>query len=110
MFINSEGITHMPATQTRSVLQSGTLTPRDLNNLSELKNHGLSLVEVRISQVSAARGKYLESIALPAHTRVVCVMQNRQPVLDLSAVFLNEGDSVYLLTDDEDMVRSLFTI
>lgn len=92
------------------VLQSSTLTPRDLNNMSVLKNHGLHLVEVKISQVSIAKGCLLDSIRLPEHTRVVCVIQDKQPVLKMDGVFLREGDAVYLLTDDEEMVRSLFTI
>ena len=92
------------------VLQSSTLTPRDLNNMSVLKNLGLHLVEVKISQVAAAKGKLLSSIRLPEQTRVVCVIQDKQPVLNIDPVFLREGDSVYLLTDDEEMVRSVFTI
>ena len=99
----------MPAIQSCSVVQSDTFTLRDLSNMSVLKKHGLHLVEVRISQVSAARGKHLESMTLPDRTRVVCVMQEGQPVLNLEAVFLHEGDFVYLFTEDEENVRRLFT-
>lgn len=92
------------------MLQTSDLTPRDLNSLSMLKENGLSMLEVRISQVSFAKGKLLANISLPDNTRVICVLRNRKAIVDLDAVFLEEGDSVYLITDDEDTVRDTFTL
>jgi NhaP-type Na+/H+ and K+/H+ antiporter len=93
-----------------SMLQSSSLTPRDLNNLHMLKEFGLQLVEVKISQVSFSKGQLLSNIMLPENTRVVCVLRRGKPIVELGAVFLEEGDSVYLLTDDEMTVRDVFTV
>lgn len=91
-------------------LQALSLTPRDLNNVTILKSHGLSLVEVKISQVSFAKGHLLNNIQLPENTRVVCVLRNGKAIVELEAVFLEEKDSVYLITDDEETVRQAFII
>jgi len=93
-----------------TMLQTSNLTPRDLSGMSVLKQHGLSLVEVRISQVSFAKGKLLGNIALPENTRIICVLRNNRAILDLDAVFLEEKDAVYLVTDDEDTVRDTFML
>lgn len=86
------------------------LMPRDLNNLASLKNHGLSLVEVKISQVSFAKGMLLSNVPLPDSTRVVCVIRAERAILELDAVFLEERDLVYLITDNERWVRTAFTV
>ncbi|MCE3235898.1 MAG: hypothetical protein K0Q50_2078 [Vampirovibrio sp.] len=91
-------------------LQALSLTPRDLNNVTILKSHGLSLVEVKISQVSFAKGHLLNNIPLPENTRVVCVLRNGKAIVELDAVFLEEKDSIYLITDDEETVRQAFII
>lgn len=91
-------------------LQALSLTPRDLNNVTILKSHGLSLVEVKISQVSFAKGHLLNNISLPENTRVVCVLRNGKAIVELDAVFLEEKDSIYLITDDEETVRQAFII
>lgn len=93
-----------------SALQSAIVTPRDLNNLTMLKELGLSLVDVRISQVSFAKGQLLSNIALPENSRVVCILRNGKPIVDLEAAFLEENDFVYLITDDETLVRHAFTV
>ena len=93
-----------------SVLNPTALTPRDVNNLTVLKELGLSLMEVRISQVSFAKGQLLTNITLPENTRVACVLRNGKPIVDLEAVFLEENDFVYLMTDDETLVRHTFTV
>jgi NhaP-type Na+/H+ and K+/H+ antiporter len=93
-----------------TMLQAESLTPRDVNNLLMLKRHGLELVEVRISQVSFARGQLLANIDLPENTRVLCVLRNGKPIVDLDAVFLEEQDCVYVLTDDETVVRETFSL
>jgi NhaP-type Na+/H+ and K+/H+ antiporter len=92
------------------MLQTSSLTPRDVNNLVALKNVALSLVEVRISQLSLAKGQLLANIPLPENARLVCVLRHGKPILDLDAVFLEENDAVYLLTDDEAVVREIFTL
>lgn len=91
-------------------LQALSLTPRDLNNLTLLKSHGLSIVEVKISQVSFAKGQLLSNIKLPENTRVVCLIRNHKAIVELDATFLEEKDSVYLITDDEETVRHVFTV
>lgn len=93
-----------------TLLQTSNLTPRDLNNLAVLKSTGVSLVEVRISHVSYAKGQLLSNIELPDNTRLVCVIRNGRPITELDAVFLEEKDSIYLITDDENSVREAFTI
>ncbi len=93
-----------------TLLQKPSLTPRDLNSVAALKSHGLSVVEVRISQVSFAKGKLLSNIELPENTRVVCVLRQGKPIVELEAVFLEEKDSVYLITDDEKTLRQTFTV
>lgn len=93
-----------------TLLQTESLTPRDVSNLSTLKGTGLELVEVKISQVSYAKGQLLSNIRLPENTRVICVMRNHRPITELEAVFLEERDSVYLMTDDETTVREIFTL
>lgn len=93
-----------------SMLQTTNLTPRDLHSLSILKELGLSLVEVKISQVSFAKGQLLANIRLPENTRILCVVRQNQPITDLDAVFLEEKDAVYLITDDESLIRDIFTV
>lgn len=93
-----------------TMLQTSNLTPRDLNNLAVLKNVGVSLVEVRISHVSHAKGQLLNNIELPDNTRLACVVRNGRPITELDAVFLEEKDAIYLITDDENSVREAFTI
>jgi NhaP-type Na+/H+ and K+/H+ antiporter len=93
-----------------SMLQTSTLTPRDINNLSTLKDLGLAIVEVKISQVSFAKGQLLNNIQLPENTRIICVLRNHKPIVELDAVFLEEKDSIYLVTDDEELVRQVFTV
>jgi NhaP-type Na+/H+ and K+/H+ antiporter len=91
-------------------MQSSLLTPRDLASLNVLKQHGLFLVEVKISKVSAALGRRIEGVGLPSKTQAICVIRNGESLLNLDPVFLEEGDAVYLITDDETAVRSLFTV
>jgi NhaP-type Na+/H+ and K+/H+ antiporter len=90
--------------------QSNGLTPRDLNNVTILKRHGLFLVEVKISKVSFAKGLLLDNVPLPENTRVVCVTRNGRAIVELEAVFLEEGDSLYLVTENEQAVRAAFTV
>lgn len=91
-------------------LQTSTLSPRDMANLSVLRQHGLMLVEVKISRVSAALGQRIELVGLPYKTIPIGVVREGELLTDLVPVFLQEGDAVYLMTDDETAVRSLFTI
>jgi NhaP-type Na+/H+ and K+/H+ antiporter len=93
-----------------SILQSPQLTPRDLASLSVLREHGLFLVEVRISKVSAAIGKRLDAVGLPEKTVAICLLRGDETIMNLDPIFLQEGDAVYLITDDETAVRSLFTV
>lgn len=93
-----------------TMLQSPSLTPRDINNVAVLKELGLSLVEVKISQVSFAKGQLLSNIALPENARVVCILRRGKAIVDLDAVFLEERDAIYLITDDEHQVRQAFTV
>jgi NhaP-type Na+/H+ and K+/H+ antiporter len=93
-----------------ALLKKTSLTPRDINTITILKSLGLSIVEVRISQVSFAKGKLLSNIPLPENTRIVCIVRNEKPIVELDAVFLEEKDSVYLITDDEQIVRDAFTV
>jgi NhaP-type Na+/H+ and K+/H+ antiporter len=93
-----------------STLKITGLTPRDINNVTILKHHGLSLVEVKISQVSFAKGLLLANVPLPENTRVTCVIRAGKPIVELEAVFLEERDLVYLITDDERAVRNAFTV
>jgi NhaP-type Na+/H+ and K+/H+ antiporter len=92
------------------MLQASGLSPRDVNNWVALKDSGLSVVDVRISQLSFAKGQLLSNIQLPETARVLCVLRKGKPIVELEAVFLEENDSVYLLTDDEMTVRRVFTL
>ena len=91
-------------------IQNESLTPRDISNITALKAHGLSIVEVKISQVSFAKGMLLANIPLPENTRITCVTRNNKPIVELDAVFLEEGDYIYFITDDEPAVRKAFTV
>jgi NhaP-type Na+/H+ and K+/H+ antiporter len=93
-----------------TMLHTPSLTPRDMNNVAMLKAHGFSIVEVKISQVSFAKGQLLSNIRLPENTRIVCILRNGKMITELEAVFLEEKDAIYLLTDDEQTVREAFTI
>ena len=93
-----------------TMLQTPSLTPRDLSTLDALKSHGLSMIEIKISQVSFAKGQLLNNISLPENTRVICILRQGKPIVELDAVFLEEKDSVYLITDDEQTVRYAFTV
>jgi Trk K+ transport system NAD-binding subunit len=93
-----------------TMLESSLLTARDLDTLNSLKQQGLSLIEVRISQLSIARGQLLESLLFPENTRVFGVKRNNRMIMELEAVFLEEGDTVFVLTDDEHTVRRMLTL
>ena len=93
-----------------SVMPSPLLTPRDLASLADLKEHGLALLEIKISLVSPALGKRLEGVGLPYGTHAICVIRNGEPIFNLDALFLEEADVVYLITDNEASVRNLFTV
>ncbi len=86
------------------------LSPRDMAGLFELKKLGLMLVEIRISQVSPAKGKLLASIPLPEATSVLCLIKGDTAYMNLESEFIEEGDRLYVLTNDETGIRSLFTI
>lgn len=98
------------ALSTLSETMSAPLAPRDLSTLSLLKDHGLSLIEIKISQVSAAKGQLIDNVRLPENTRLLCVVRQGKPLLALHNLFLEERDSVFLLTDDEQAVRHLFIV
>jgi len=93
-----------------TMLHAPALSPRDMNSIAVLKEHGFSLVEVKISQVSFAKGQLLSNIRLPENARIMCIFRNAKVIVDLEAVFLEEGDTIYLLTDDEALVRQTFTV
>lgn len=92
------------------MLQTANLTPRDVSNLATLKDVGLSLVDVRISQLSFVKGQLLANVPLPFNTRLIGLLRKGRPILDLDAVFLEENDTVYLLTEDEERIREVFTL
>lgn len=75
-----------------------------------LKECGLSLVEVKISRVSSVRGLLLASVRLPARTKILCVVRDGAPIMDLDTCFIYEGDVIVLVTDDEVGIRNLFTL
>lgn len=93
-----------------TLLKTDNLTPRDISSLMALKGAGLDLVEVKISQRSPVKGRLLSSVTIPENANIACVIRNHRPILDLEAVFLDEGDRVFLLTDDERAVRERFTL
>ncbi len=86
------------------------LSPRDMSALNHLKHHHLSLIEIKITDYSPTVGKRLEGISFPENTRSVCVIRNHRPITELEALFLEEMDLVYLLTDNESIVRDIFTL
>lgn len=86
------------------------LTPRDLASLCDLKEHGLSLLEIKISKVSPVLGQQIGAIGVPQGSRAICVIRDGEPIFNLEALTILEGDMVYLLTDDEATIRSLFSL
>ncbi len=95
---------------TTNTKKESQLSPRDMAGLFELKKLGLMLVEIRISQVSPAKGQLLASIPLPETTSVLCLIKGDTAYMNLESEFLEEGDRLYVLTNDETGIRSLFTI
>jgi NhaP-type Na+/H+ and K+/H+ antiporter len=93
-----------------TLLQTSQLTPRDISSLTVLKEHDLNLVEVKITPVSFAKGQLLSNIRLPEKTRIVAVLRQGRAITELDAVFLEERDSILLVTDDEKTVRETFTV
>ncbi|MDX2085148.1 MAG: hypothetical protein SFZ03_07155 [Candidatus Melainabacteria bacterium] len=90
------------------VTTSSYLSPRDLSSLFELKNRGFCLLEVKVSPVSSVRGRLIDSLAMPKNTRIICVVRQGRPILRLDSLFLMEGDTLYVLTDNEETVRHFF--
>jgi NhaP-type Na+/H+ and K+/H+ antiporter len=78
--------------------------------LHALRQAGLALVEARISHLSSMKGQLLESITLPDKTRLACVVRNGRAILDLDAVFLEENDALFLLTDDEVRAQEILAL
>jgi NhaP-type Na+/H+ and K+/H+ antiporter len=85
------------------------LSPSELGaSLFELKRRGLSLVDVRISPLSQHRGKLVQNLALPEGARLVCLLRAGVPLGSAQAVFLEEGDQLFIVTRDETAVRDFF--
>jgi hypothetical protein len=86
------------------------VSPRDMASLRDLTAHGLSLVEVKISQVSVARGMAVKDIVLPENSRVLCVVPPGQsPILQPEDQVLAADDVVYLITNHVTAVREALT-
>lgn len=85
-------------------------SPRDIASLNVLTGHGFSLIEVKISKVSAALGQKVCQIEMPIEARLVCLVRNQVPMLDVHELVLEEGDALYILTPDPGGVRSILTV
>jgi NhaP-type Na+/H+ and K+/H+ antiporter len=80
------------------------------NILNALRQVGLALVEARVSHLSSIKGQLLENVSLPEKTRLACVVRNGRPILDMEAVFLEENDALYLITDDEARTQEILAL
>jgi NhaP-type Na+/H+ and K+/H+ antiporter len=80
----------------------------DLGNLTTLKQLGYTLIQVRVSQFSALRGRLLSTLELPTGQRVLCVLRQDEPVYDLGCAFLRAKDTLFILTNDEEQTRRFF--
>jgi NhaP-type Na+/H+ and K+/H+ antiporter len=92
------------------ITETPVLSPRDMTALGNLKDHGLFLVEVKITEYSPTLGRRLEAIGLPENTKPLCVVRHGRKITELEALFLEEGDVIYLMTDNESAVRNIFTV
>ena len=89
---------------------SKNLAIRDLEVLTRLNAVGLTIVEIRISDYSPVKGKWAFEITLPPGTRLICtVSQDNHIIMDARFMRFHVGDAVYLLTDNESALRSVFT-
>lgn len=85
-------------------------SPRDIASLNVLAGYGFSLIEVKISRVSAALGQRVCDIQMPIEARLVCLVRNQVPILDVNELILEEGDALYIVTPEPEGVRSILTV
>lgn len=88
--------------------EASILSTYDHQVVDKIRKSGLAFIEVAIYPFSTILGERLQSIRLPELTRVICLFRKGEPILDLEAVFLEEGDLIHLLTEDESSVREAF--
>jgi Trk K+ transport system NAD-binding subunit len=88
--------------------KSAPISSEALLGLSRLGSRGFQLTEVRVSPVSALRGRILSSVRLPEGCRVLCLSRKGETMVDCEDMFLMPGDTLYVLTDNEEMARRFF--
>jgi cell volume regulation protein A len=64
---------------------------------------GLHLLGYRVNDLSAAIGRTVVQLALPAEVRVVAAFRDGKPVESIGQLEVAAGDLVYLITPDEHM-------
>lgn len=87
------------------------LTPRDVDALRRLKELAVSLIEVKITPVSAALGLTIDQVPLPAEAVVAMVARGESGLFPPIQETLQAGDVLYLLTgrQHEAYLRQVFT-
>jgi Trk K+ transport system NAD-binding subunit len=88
--------------------KSAPISSKELLGLFQLKSRGFQLAEVSVSPVSALRGRILSSVQLPSGCRVVCLSRKGETIVDCEDMFLMPGDTLYVLTDNEEIARRFF--
>jgi trk system potassium uptake protein TrkA len=81
----------------------------DLIHLLDLQQENLEIIEVEIDNGSPAAGKTVESLDLPADSRLILVSHNGQAGIAIGSTRLEVGDRVMaiLQTGKEDEVRNV---
>ncbi|MEB3286934.1 MAG: hypothetical protein VKJ04_05480 [Vampirovibrionales bacterium] len=85
--------------------EAPSLNPRDIQTLQAWKLLGLELLSLTVSQVSPLRGLLAENAPLPANTRIACIVREGDVLFSLYRTFIEEGDVLYILTDNERGLR-----
>jgi hypothetical protein len=70
--------------------------------------YGFTLTQVAISPFSTLRGRFIDSLELPANHRVMGLIRPEGVVTDTRAEFFRTGDIAVVMTDDPEWTRRLF--
>jgi hypothetical protein len=70
--------------------------------------YGFTLTQVAISPFSTLRGRFVDSVELPANHKVMGLIRPDGVVTDTRAEFFRTGDIAVVMTDDPEWTRRFF--
>jgi hypothetical protein len=81
------------------------LNPRDIRCITGLRDRGVTLVEIRVTCMFGWLHQPVGHLPLPPNSRVMCIGRGTEVLLDPPTVYLQEHDTLFLLTQDVRALR-----